>query len=215
MSSSMASLERGYKRRRNATTSTTHYSHSYSEKLENDCPSSRLVGHSRRDLLKRQEAQRHLCRYIYPNDHCGDTSVYEDTYSFWTSQPALAALACLFLAILFQRTQFLFGSLAILIYEYLLALFKWSTFIVQHPKLEECRELAKYWIRFSLRQAEQFMNPKDRLRKTAVGVFYLNYERTFKVAGGYFHARKVESVKNALEEGQRLQSRFCITAKTA
>lgn len=165
--------------------------------------------------MEKQEAQRHLCRYIYPEDHCGDKSVYEDTYSFWTSKPALAAFTFLIMAILFQSTYFLFGSLAIITYEYLLVLSKWAGYILHHPKLDECRELAEYWIRFSLRQAEQFMDPKDRIRKTAVGAFYMNYGLSSKVAGGYFRARKVESVKRALEEGQRLQSHLCVTAKSA
>lgn len=203
MSSSMASLERGRTRRQSPNRT--------SETAESECPSR--LGHNRRDLMERQGAQRHL--YLHPNDHCGDKSVYEDTYSFWTSKPALAAFSFLLMAIVVRRIQFLYGSLAIFTYEVILVLSKWSGFIVHHPKLEECKELTKFWVRFSLRQAEQFMDPKDRLRKTALGAFYMNYTLTSKLAGGYFHARKVESVKRALEEGHRLQSRHCVTATTA
>ena len=142
MTSSMASLERGHTRIQSPS--------STSEAAESECPSR--LGHSRRDLMERQKSQRHLCGYIYPNDRCGDKSVYDNTYTFWTSKQALAAFSLLFMAITFRRTQFLYGCLAVFTYEVILVLSKWGGFIMHNPKLEECEELTQYWIvRFSLR----------------------------------------------------------------
>ena len=96
------------------------------------------TGHTnRRSLLERQQGrQRVASTYFYTNDHCGNTQHYE-TYSFWTSKPALAAFCFLLLAIRFRRIQFLFGALLVFTYEVAVVLAKWSGFILHHPSVED------------------------------------------------------------------------------
>lgn len=170
------------------------------------------IGHIRRSLMtRRQKNSRAVYQrgtYNYTTNHCGDATCFEDTYSFWTSKPALAIVCFLILAITFQNTEFLFGALLVFTYEVALVLAKWCCFILHHPRVEECVKLTKFWFHFSLHQAERFLDSKDRARKAAVGAFLMNYRLTSHVMGGYFQARQDEVTKQTIIEGKRVQSQL-------
>jgi len=105
---------------------------------------------------------------------------------------------------------FLWGALAIFLYQTMLVLSKWNLFVVHHPLVADCISYTKYMIGFGFAQVEIFLDENDRIRKAAVGLSYNQFINQLgnNVAGGYIRQRKKEVRKRTLEELQRLQGRL-------
>lgn len=137
--------------------------------------------------------------------HSGDSA---ETYSFWSSKPALVMLGSLAMAILFQNINFGIGAFLVFLYQVGVVVTKWKGFLVNHAGVTECLDLTKVWLKYSLRQAERLVKKEDWTRKAALGVFVSNFGITTSVAGGYLKQRQEEVTKRTLAEVERIRDRL-------
>ncbi|CAB9512737.1 expressed unknown protein [Seminavis robusta] len=166
--------------------------------------------HRRESLLEKQQENKRKMRgqYSFSVDHSGGKDFFEREYSFWSSKPALAMFCFLGLAVSTKNANLAYGALIVFLYEVGVVFSKWKGFIMNHPLVQDCSEVTGWWIRYSLRQVERFLDKKDVTRKAAFGVFLVHFDMTSNVVGGYFQQRKEEVTKRTLAEAQRLRDRL-------